>query len=139
VTPRDCQSQTVDKINTYSDRRGSQRALPNPHCVHSQPIHLRYTLILGGVGGCAKTNLHFRKMSDLQPITPAQKDDESIESPQEAPEPAPITDQEVGEYREQDRFLPVACTILTNRFPSHYSFFVSHHLLSPTHCFLIDS
>ncbi|KAF8325710.1 histone-fold-containing protein [Amanita rubescens] len=26
----------------------------------------------------------------------------------ESPEPAPITDQEVGEYREQDRFLPIA-------------------------------
>ena len=30
------------------------------------------------------------------------------ESTQDAPEPAPITDQEVGEYREQDRFLPVS-------------------------------
>ncbi|TCD71008.1 hypothetical protein EIP91_000506 [Steccherinum ochraceum] len=28
----------------------------------------------------------------------------------EAPEPAPITEQEVGEYREQDRFLPVLHT-----------------------------
>lgn len=27
---------------------------------------------------------------------------------QDAPEPAPITEQEVGEYREQDRFLPIA-------------------------------
>src|SRR6266550_1428789 len=26
----------------------------------------------------------------------------------DSPEPAPITDQEVGEYREQDRFLPVS-------------------------------
>lgn len=30
------------------------------------------------------------------------------ESTPDAPEPAPITDQEVGEYREQDRFLPVS-------------------------------
>jgi len=30
------------------------------------------------------------------------------ESTQDAPEPAPITEQEVGEYREQDRFLPIA-------------------------------
>lgn len=30
------------------------------------------------------------------------------ETTQDAPEPAPITDQEVGEYREQDRFLPIA-------------------------------
>ena len=27
--------------------------------------------------------------------------------PEETPEPVPITEQEVGEYREQDRFLPV--------------------------------
>lgn len=30
------------------------------------------------------------------------------ETTQDAPEPAPITEQEVGEYREQDRFLPVS-------------------------------
>ena len=30
------------------------------------------------------------------------------ETAQDAPEPAPITEQEVGEYREQDRFLPVS-------------------------------
>ena len=30
------------------------------------------------------------------------------ESTPDAPEPAPITEQEVGEYREQDRFLPVS-------------------------------
>jgi hypothetical protein len=29
------------------------------------------------------------------------------ESVRDAPEPAPITEQEVGEYREQDRYLPV--------------------------------
>ncbi|KAF8223988.1 hypothetical protein L208DRAFT_508359 [Tricholoma matsutake] len=47
-------------------------------------------------------------MSELQPIIPAQQDDGTHASPQEAPEPAPITEQEVGEYREQDRFLPIA-------------------------------
>lgn len=31
-----------------------------------------------------------------------------VVSPQDAPEAAPITEQEVGEYREQDRFLPIA-------------------------------
>ncbi|KAG9221462.1 hypothetical protein CCMSSC00406_0010153 [Pleurotus cornucopiae] len=52
-------------------------------------------------------------MSDsLQPIIPASQDGAALRAvtadPQEAPEPAPITDQEVGEYREQDRFLPIA-------------------------------
>ncbi|KAF8168877.1 histone-fold-containing protein [Pholiota molesta] len=46
----------------------------------------------------------------LQPIIPR---DESAQgplpvAPQDTPEPVPITDQEVGEYREQDRFLPIA-------------------------------
>lgn len=52
-------------------------------------------------------------MSDFAPptiapqnIAPAQ-DDGTIPPVPEAPEPAPITEQEVGEYREQDRFLPV--------------------------------
>jgi len=43
-------------------------------------------------------------MSELQPIVSAQ--DDAVVQPDDA-EPAPITDQEVGEYREQDRFLPV--------------------------------
>jgi len=48
-------------------------------------------------------------MSELQPIIPAQSDDgNGATSPQVTPEPAPITEQEVGEYREQDRFLPIA-------------------------------
>ena len=34
------------------------------------------------------------------------------ETTQDAPEPAPITEQEVGEYREQDRFLPVSMVTL---------------------------
>jgi len=53
-------------------------------------------------------------MSELQPIIP--RDDSHTGQappaalhmpPQETPEPVPITDQEVGEYREQDRYLPV--------------------------------
>lgn len=54
-------------------------------------------------------------MSDFAPptiapqnIAPAQDDGSGTVPPvPEAPEPAPITEQEVGEYREQDRFLPV--------------------------------
>lgn len=49
-------------------------------------------------------------MSDFAPLNIAPQDDGSgvVPAPAgEAPEPAPITDQEVGEYREQDRFLPV--------------------------------
>ncbi|KAJ7096754.1 histone-fold-containing protein [Mycena belliarum] len=46
-------------------------------------------------------------MSELHPIIPAQ-DDGSIVAPDPPPDAAPITDQEVGEYREQDRFLPIA-------------------------------
>lgn len=37
---------------------------------------------------------------------------EDASTPARSPEPAPITDQEVGEYREQDRFLPVSVYIL---------------------------
>ena len=39
------------------------------------------------------------------------------ETAQDAPEPAPITEQEVGEYREQDRFLPVSPTSLAPHSP----------------------
>ena len=49
-------------------------------------------------------------MSDFAPPNIAPQDDGSGVVPQpaqDAPEPAPITEQEVGEYREQDRFLPV--------------------------------
>ncbi|KAI1784656.1 histone-fold-containing protein [Ganoderma leucocontextum] len=44
-------------------------------------------------------------------IAPAAQGDGSGVVPQpaeDAPSPAPITEQEVGEYREQDRFLPIA-------------------------------
>ncbi|KAH9943539.1 histone-fold-containing protein [Amylocystis lapponica] len=51
-------------------------------------------------------------MSEFAPpnIAPAQDDSSGVipEPVREAPEPAPITDQEVGEYREQDRYLPIA-------------------------------
>ncbi|KAF8466497.1 histone-fold-containing protein [Russula ochroleuca] len=33
---------------------------------------------------------------------------EQVEQQPDAPEPVPITEQEVGEYREQDRYLPIA-------------------------------
>ncbi|KAI9061568.1 histone-fold-containing protein [Trametes sanguinea] len=50
-------------------------------------------------------------MSDFAPPNIAPQDDGSGVVPQpapDAPSPAPITEQEVGEYREQDRFLPIA-------------------------------
>ncbi|KAH9887371.1 histone-fold-containing protein [Cubamyces lactineus] len=50
-------------------------------------------------------------MSEFAPPNIAPQDDGSGVVPQpaqDAPEPAPITEQEVGEYREQDRFLPIA-------------------------------
>lgn len=50
-------------------------------------------------------------MSEYVPPTIAPQVDSSGNVPEpvvEAPEPAPITEQEVGEYREQDRFLPVS-------------------------------
>ena len=45
----------------------------------------------------------------------APLNDGSVAPPEttpDAPEPAPITEQEVGEYREQDRFLPVRAITL---------------------------
>ncbi|EMD34626.1 hypothetical protein CERSUDRAFT_140183 [Gelatoporia subvermispora B] len=50
-------------------------------------------------------------MSEFQPPNIAPQNDGSGSVPEaarEAPEPAPITEQEVGEYREQDRYLPIA-------------------------------
>lgn len=41
------------------------------------------------------------------PIAPQDDGSGSIPIEHEPPEPAPITEQEVGEYREQDRYLPV--------------------------------
>jgi len=48
-------------------------------------------------------------MSEFPPIiAPQIEGGEGPQTIQEPPEPAPITEQEVGEYREQDRFLPIA-------------------------------
>jgi len=43
---------------------------------------------------------------NIAPSTDAEGN--APEPAKDAPEPAPITEQEVGEYREQDRFLPIA-------------------------------
>lgn len=52
-------------------------------------------------------------MSDIQPMIAPQEDGSGSvpETSHEPPQPTPITDQEVGEYREQDRFLPVRTII----------------------------
>jgi len=52
-------------------------------------------------------------MSDFQPSIAPQPGGEAAandgaDGEEDSPEPIPITDQEVGEYREQDRFLPIA-------------------------------
>ena len=49
-------------------------------------------------------------MSELPAIVPRDENTGSgmIIPQHETPEPTPITEQEVGEYREQDRFLPVS-------------------------------
>ncbi|KAF9021767.1 histone-fold-containing protein [Hymenopellis radicata] len=49
-------------------------------------------------------------MAEMHPRIAAQDGGETIEPPQpdDAPDPPPITEEEVGEYREQDRFLPIA-------------------------------
>ncbi|KAF9076806.1 histone-fold-containing protein [Rhodocollybia butyracea] len=45
----------------------------------------------------------------VAPIAPREQEDGSRIEPEEvAEEPIPITEQEVGEYREQDRYLPIA-------------------------------
>jgi hypothetical protein len=45
-------------------------------------------------------------------IAPQEDGSGSVaETSHEPPQPTPITDQEVGEYREQDRFLPVCTTV----------------------------
>ncbi|KIP11837.1 hypothetical protein PHLGIDRAFT_98940 [Phlebiopsis gigantea 11061_1 CR5-6] len=43
-----------------------------------------------------------------QIIAPQDGGSGSVPEPARDVEPAPITEQEVGEYREQDRFLPIA-------------------------------
>ncbi|KAI0297414.1 histone-fold-containing protein [Russula brevipes] len=53
-------------------------------------------------------------MADTFPPTIAPQSDSSenapehAQQPSDAAEPLPITEQEVGEYREQDRYLPIA-------------------------------
>ncbi|KAH9477317.1 Nuclear transcription factor Y subunit B-2 [Psilocybe cubensis] len=49
-------------------------------------------------------------MAELHPIIPRDENNQSslALAAQDTPEPVPITEQEVGEYREQDRFLPIA-------------------------------
>jgi len=55
-------------------------------------------------------------MAELHPIIPRDENNNNHGSlsiaPQDTPEPVPITEQEVGEYREQDRFLPVSSYVL---------------------------
>lgn len=49
--------------------------------------------------------------SEFPPPNIAPQDDGTgvtADTPLEPPTPPPITEQEVGEYREQDRFLPVS-------------------------------
>ena len=61
-------------------------------------------------------------MSEYTPNIAPLNDGSSAGAPaetttQDAPEPAPITEQEVGEYREQDRFLPVSTTTFSFSLP----------------------
>ncbi len=57
----------------------------------------------------------------------------------DATEPVPITEQEVGEYREQDRYLPVSPShtlprlpVLIERAHGPHHFFAISHLKSPS-------
>ena len=45
---------------------------------------------------------------------------EQVQQQPDTPEPVPITEQEVGEYREQDRYLPVSPPTPSLPFP-HFS------------------
>ncbi|KAI0062810.1 histone-fold-containing protein [Artomyces pyxidatus] len=49
-------------------------------------------------------------IAPVAPIAPQADSSGAIpeSAQQDTPEPAPITEQEVGEYREQDRYLPIA-------------------------------
>ncbi|KAF8182413.1 transcriptional activator [Mycena galopus ATCC 62051] len=50
-------------------------------------------------------------MADLHRLVPAQRTSDSQTSPQQPKSPteqSPISEQDIGEYREQDRFLPIA-------------------------------
>jgi hypothetical protein len=60
----------------------------------------------------------------------------SHESVRDAPEPAPITEQEVGEYREQDRYLPVRFNHafpLLLKSPQSRTFYFSFYLQKKTY------
>lgn len=48
-------------------------------------------------------------MSEFPPVIAPLGDGSGVthEATEDTPEPVPITEQEVGEYREQDRYLPV--------------------------------
>ena len=75
-------------------------------------------------------------MSELQPIIPREENQHgnaTVPPQQDTPEPVPITEQEVGEYREQDRFLPVS--VLTFPLPPYeriqriFFFFILYYRL----------
>jgi nuclear transcription Y subunit beta len=52
-------------------------------------------------------------MSEYPQILAPQDDGSGVApDPGEQAPPAPITEQEVGEYREQDRFLPVCYSVI---------------------------
>lgn len=77
-------------------------------------------MVVASVKGVGGYGLPFKGLvkavmsSEYTPNIAPLNDGSSVppESTQDAPEPAPITEQEVGEYREQDRFLPVSMATL---------------------------
>lgn len=83
----------------------------------------------------------------IAPLAPQPTADASGEGPessqQEPPTPPPITEQEVGEYREQDRYLPVCHpTGSLSSTPLTYKFYLHLHpppsaslTLTTLHCF----
>ena len=71
----------------------------------SRPDHVTFDCTFAA----RKTRI-VHSMSELQPIIPREENQHgkpTLPHP-DTPEPVPITEQEVGEYREQDRFLPVS-------------------------------
>jgi hypothetical protein len=62
-------------------------------------------------------------MAELYPLMPSTDGalGSIIVEPQDAPAPVPITDQEVGEYREQDRYLPVRDVFLLSLYPKTHA------------------
>ncbi|KZV62722.1 histone-fold-containing protein [Peniophora sp. CONT] len=57
--------------------------------------------------------------ANIAPIAPHSADG-TQDAPKEVPEAAPITENDIGEYREQDRYLPIAnvSRIMKNSVPS---------------------